>query len=261
MSCKKYSQWISLYIDGELDGEDLITFEAHIKSCQSCQEEVQIISTMIKDIQNLAMIDPPEMFHKDVMNKIKEEKRKEKHKKWYDNFKFLSAAAAVFVISVILIGPFSKNAPKEMVEEIGDQAVESRMMKSSEGLSVASSKEASQDQVVNFAADVQESSLFLLEEEGETWEVKTRDYNEDKETITRVAKGLGLQVSVFEEFDPFEEDQAKQTRIEMTVTPDEKAALEAEISAIDKTISMPESKQAESQEQTKLVIMITQITQ
>lgn len=154
MTCDKYSEWISLYIDEELEIKDLVEFERHLENCKSCQEEVHILRHIVNDIKTLEMIELPEGFHQDLMTKIEKEKQNNKiislplkQKKWYKNLKIASAVAAVFIFSTVLLDPLKTNAPKELKSEIQEDSVQPRMMAELPvDFSMESSEDVSQDQ-------------------------------------------------------------------------------------------------------------------
>ncbi len=136
MNCEKYSEWISLYIDGELEEKNRAVFENHLKSCESCSEEVRFLREIMNDLKELEMIDLPEEFHKDLMAKIQVTSMKVEgrviplpinKRKWYTNMKVVSAVAAVFIFSTVLINLPKVNMPVESVSETNNDLMEARM--------------------------------------------------------------------------------------------------------------------------------------
>ncbi|MCK4225790.1 zf-HC2 domain-containing protein [candidate division WOR-3 bacterium] len=54
MNCKKVEELLSSYIDGELERDDIIKVESHIKECSECKaklEHYQSIKEMVKSIE------------------------------------------------------------------------------------------------------------------------------------------------------------------------------------------------------------------
>ena len=126
MKCERILEWMSSYIDNELESEALASFKEHLNDCTSCQMELEILEEIIKDINELDKIDLPHRFHQDLMEKIKLEdpiqqdkviRIPKKDKKWYSNWGVISGAAAAFVFSVLIFQVFNLNTLKDLVPE------------------------------------------------------------------------------------------------------------------------------------------------
>ncbi len=228
MNCEKYSQWVSLYIDEELKEQDRIAFENHISNCNSCREEVDILQDITNNIKALKMIDPPEGFHQELMDKIKLEQqviplRTKKHK-WFLNIKVASAVAAVFIFSTILFNPPKTKAPKESFPLIEDNVVKSRMMDIP-----AESLEKEEIQGATFAMEE-----ILLETNPQTWIVESPNHKAFKEILMGIGTELGLEAVVTQEL----ELNTQSTTIEITLEDHQKAELESRIRSMDETINL-----------------------
>lgn len=265
MTCEKYSEWLSLYIDMELENKEIISFEKHLNACESCQEEVEMLRGIINNIENLEIMDLPEGFHEQLMAKIKTEKQKQentviplslKQKKWYTKLKIVGAVAAVFIFSTILINPLKVNAPKESMFEAEGMS-ETRMMDESEEVRGASPEAGPQARGAVFSIEP-----MLVEENMETWLINTENYNEDKEAIARAAEELGLGIMILEELGSAELG-TQSTTIEITLQQDQRSEFESKISDMEKTVSMEDQGQSkeEGSEIVNLLIMINQISQ
>lgn len=60
MNCKEVERWIPFYLNGELSEKDTKEFLAHIKFCESCYEEMEIIymaSTGLERLESGSSID------------------------------------------------------------------------------------------------------------------------------------------------------------------------------------------------------------
>ena len=240
MSCEKYSKWVSSYIDGALQEQDLIAFEDHMSHCNPCLEEVHILRDIVSSLKKLEMIEPPAGFHQDLMGKIQGQKvisLPVVKKKWYTNLKMVSALAAVFIFSVILINPLKINSPKESLSEMNDHMIESRMM----------------DDPREEIADISPASLLeeAGEESAEIWTIETTDYEEYKESIIKLSQEMGLEVNI------------QDASIEITLGKDQKTDFQAKITQGDETVDMMIQEQVisegQDQEQIKIVILINQI--
>lgn len=117
MNCEKYTKLISLYIDGELNGQDLAELKNHLSTCESCQEEMKILQEIIRDLKGLEPVSPPEGFRQELMGRIKVIPLVPKKNKWYFNVKLTSAVAAAFIFTVILVNPLKNNGPNVALDE------------------------------------------------------------------------------------------------------------------------------------------------
>ncbi|HHX60299.1 MAG TPA: hypothetical protein GX707_06125 [Epulopiscium sp.] len=269
MDCEKYSEWISLYIDGELEDKDCTILENHISNCNSCREEVDILQEITKSIKGLEAIEPPNGFHEALMGRIKSEYEYNqqkvialptKYNKWYRNLKIASAVAAVFIFSTVLLNPPKTKSSQEALPAAEDNMMKSRMM---------DVPAESTDEV-----EVQ-GTVFAMEEislEGnlQTWIIETKKYKEYKEAIWRMGKEMESEAIVIEELGS-EALNTQSITMEITLSDDEKAEFETIIRAVDKTanIIIQEEIEAKKEQEAKteqengskmtLVIIINQI--
>lgn len=72
MSCEKYKNTIVLYLYGELEGKEKNSFEAHLRNCPQCRQE-------LVELQNTAeMVDelPAEQVDRSIVEKVLQKSRK-----------------------------------------------------------------------------------------------------------------------------------------------------------------------------------------
>lgn len=72
MSCRKFEEQISLYIDNELSTEDKKALEQHIAECSQCRQQLQAL-TYMRDIMGKdeeKEIKPPSKIKKKIYFKI-----------------------------------------------------------------------------------------------------------------------------------------------------------------------------------------------
>lgn len=236
MNCEKYSEWIPLYIDGELEDTNHIVFENHISDCDSCREEVRILEDITNSIKALEAIEPPEGFHKELMERIRREYEQNQQKvmplptkknKWYLNLKIASAVAAVFIFSAVLLNPPKTNTPIESLQESEDNRLQSRMMDAP-----AESFDDAEIQGATFSMEEISLNTNL-----ETWLIETQRYTEYKEKIKNISHEMGLEVIVVEELGA-EQLNTQNITMEITLQDNQKSELESTIRSVDETVNI-----------------------
>jgi len=263
MDCEKYYELISLYIDDMLSASQLKELEDHIKECKQCKEEIAILQTISNDMVDLEQVDLPDDFHKELMEKIKENstsslKSLPTNKKWYFNMKFASAVAAVFVISVILINPFKDNSKEEALPEMANNIAQTRMIDlPGEDDLVESREEISEDAEIA-AFDLGEEFQNVNYEE---WTIETTDLADYQNILVDEIDKMGLKITVNQEL--FKEEQILDSiLLELELDKDNKDYLELIIRDLEKTNTFDKVQDASSQKEeliTRLVIVINRI--
>lgn len=76
MECKDVKDLLSLLQDGELDYARSQEVEAHLKGCQDCQHEWQLLRQLEKGMKDLPMLEPGASFTAAVMVRVKEKKKR-----------------------------------------------------------------------------------------------------------------------------------------------------------------------------------------
>lgn len=228
MKCEKILQWMSSYIDNELEGEALASFKDHLGDCTSCQMELEILEEIIKDINGLDKIDLPDGFHQDLMKKIKLEEQikqdkviqiPQKDKNWYSNWRVLSSTAAVFVFSVLLFQMFNLNAPKDSVpESINLQP---------RGYSIQRDMPQEENGIVN-----ESSPMRMMGPESPrlgNWEIHTKEYETCTKNIIQISQEMELETIIMDDIIAGE-DGSRQRLLEITLAQETKAILKSKIS-------------------------------
>lgn len=72
MSCEKYEQMISPYVDNELSDKEKEELEQHIKDCDKCREELQAITFMRNIMSNSEqkLVTPPSKMKRRIYHHI-----------------------------------------------------------------------------------------------------------------------------------------------------------------------------------------------
>lgn len=103
MKCSKTHKFISLYIDGELPGQDMKALEDHIKVCPKCWAEFEEGKELHNLFAQTEEFKAPYGFHTRVMANISSGKIR-----GFSRFPvFVRLAEAVVIIVVIAFGIFS----------------------------------------------------------------------------------------------------------------------------------------------------------
>lgn len=110
MTCEKFKESMSPYIDGILDGDDKIEFEKHLNSCLKCEEEFEQFNVIMDKIHSIPEKRLPDYYHKDLMLKLYRYKDEKKFMKKNNNanWKVFSTIAASFIVLFVIIGAISK---------------------------------------------------------------------------------------------------------------------------------------------------------
>lgn len=81
MKCNEICDKLSLYIDNELNDEEMQEMEEHFKSCENCQKELKEYKNLISLLQSLPEEEPPDGYCKRLHNKLLEKSPQLKAKK------------------------------------------------------------------------------------------------------------------------------------------------------------------------------------
>ena len=101
-SCKYYRLLADEYIEGELTGEEMREFEAHIAECPECRKEFEELRALKEMLANSGE-EIPEGLHERIMNRVGVEMKPKKNKLRAFRRAAISAACAVICLSLTLI--------------------------------------------------------------------------------------------------------------------------------------------------------------
>ncbi|SHI39784.1 anti-sigma factor family protein [Lutispora thermophila] len=108
MECSEVSNLIMKYIDGDISEVELKLLNKHILSCESCHEEFQMMTEMIKCINEMPEISPPCDLEEKIMNRINREREASSMVNMLIGAAGMFAFAYYMIIFVIL--PFMRDA-------------------------------------------------------------------------------------------------------------------------------------------------------
>lgn len=123
MNCDDIKENITLYIDNELEADEMILIKNHIEHCDSCKKEYEEYKKLIDILHNLTDEEPPKGYCKRLHEKLLKTKLQEKSSFRFKLMKYGSIAAAfVLVISAVYVaslgnglrGGMSKNQNYDM---------------------------------------------------------------------------------------------------------------------------------------------------
>jgi len=124
MACEKKIQLMHDYLDGQLSLVDEKDLSAHLQECESCQAHFHELSRTITLIQSTQKLNAPINFTEDVMNKLPQEKKHMKYRRWFNNHPYLATAILLlfFFIGSLFSG-WDKNN-KLVVSKIDNLVIE-----------------------------------------------------------------------------------------------------------------------------------------
>ena len=71
--CKKYSGMINAYLDHALDEKQEQDFLLHIKKCEACRKELELMQEILKDLGQMDLVEPPKDFSAQLHQRLLEE--------------------------------------------------------------------------------------------------------------------------------------------------------------------------------------------
>lgn len=72
MECEGYRTKLFEYLDGELAGVARAEFEAHLKGCRGCREELQELHETLALIERMPAPEPPEAFWQQYLRELRQ---------------------------------------------------------------------------------------------------------------------------------------------------------------------------------------------
>lgn len=75
MKCIEYSELISAYVDEMLSPQEEKKLMMHLKTCQACQKELEVLKQMQMMCHHIEEVSLPDKFHEDLMKRLKAENK------------------------------------------------------------------------------------------------------------------------------------------------------------------------------------------
>ena len=70
MRCKEASQQLQLYLDNRLTLQEVRALEAHLASCNACQEELTFLEMVVNDLETLKVVLEPDDLNVKIMRRV-----------------------------------------------------------------------------------------------------------------------------------------------------------------------------------------------
>lgn len=107
MNCDEIRELLSLYIDNNLDQEQMIEIEKHLLVCDACKNEFDGIVLVINAMKNLPEVEIPTHFDSELRENLKivaeGNRKKVKQNKWIR----YSSIAALFIVGIFSIAMYN----------------------------------------------------------------------------------------------------------------------------------------------------------
>lgn len=101
MKCIEYSELISAYVDEMLSPQEEEKLMKHLKTCQACQEELEVLKQMQVMCQSIEEVSLPDQFHQDLMKRLKSEKQVKKTTQF--KWQYGSALVATMLVGMLFL--------------------------------------------------------------------------------------------------------------------------------------------------------------
>ena len=110
MKCIEYSELISAYVDEMLSPQEEKQLIMHLKTCQSCQEELESLKQLQKMCHQIEEVSLPDTFHEQLMQRLKSEKKTKPLIKW--RWQYGGALVATMLVGILFWNQLDFTIPK-----------------------------------------------------------------------------------------------------------------------------------------------------
>ena len=102
MDCKNVLELLPLYIEGELEKDEIKAVKEHLDSCKDCRNELKFLKSILKETSALPDAEPSEDFHTKLKERLLSENkvRVVNLRSLRKTFTAIAASAAVIAVSV-----------------------------------------------------------------------------------------------------------------------------------------------------------------
>ncbi|MCS5695679.1 zf-HC2 domain-containing protein [Desulfofundulus thermocisternus] len=100
MDCQQIREYLSAYLDGELESSRLGQIKAHLEECAACRRHWEELQASMKLLRALPEVSPPEFFREQLLQRLPGRR----FTPWYARFRpawLRFAAAAVILVAVL----------------------------------------------------------------------------------------------------------------------------------------------------------------
>ena len=209
MKCNEIYDKLSLYIDNELNYEEIQQMEEHFKQCENCQKELNEYKNLILVLQSLPEEEPPEGYCKRLHNKLLEESPHSKSKKVLNIIsinrskwiKYGSIAAALVLVVLVAnmnnINRYGMKAKTELSYDMAESPAEyNGAVAPQTAPQPAPYAEESKNQSIDIRGDAEDSVIIAsLREEKQMKIIKTGTISAQTEEYDMFLDDLSIKLN------------------------------------------------------------------
>ena len=107
MNCDEIRELISLYIDNNLEEEQMIEIEKHLLVCDACKKEFEEIVLVINGMKNLTEVEIPAQFDSRLREELKKEAESSRKADKKNKRIRYSSIAAIFLIGIFSVAMYN----------------------------------------------------------------------------------------------------------------------------------------------------------
>lgn len=107
MNCNEIRELLSLYIDNNLDEEQMLEIEGHLLICGDCNKELEHLNLLINSMKNLPEVNIPTHFDSRLSVELKKSFEMNKKTNKRNMYIRYSSFAAIFVIGIFSIAMYN----------------------------------------------------------------------------------------------------------------------------------------------------------
>ncbi|MFC3041752.1 zf-HC2 domain-containing protein [Virgibacillus xinjiangensis] len=86
------------YLDGDMTTEEETALRSHLEGCETCQEHFHELKKTITLIKSTESVEVPEDFTRGVMDRLPQEKKRVRYRRWFKAHPVVTAAAIFFFL-------------------------------------------------------------------------------------------------------------------------------------------------------------------
>ena len=128
MNCSEASQLAHAYADGELDPQNSLGMEAHLKACAACAATVRECRALGAALREADLYyKAPARLHQKVAQTVRSENKSRSPRQWGSLWQWLTVAAAATAALAVMVHPFSPTAREQLADEAVSAHIRSLM--------------------------------------------------------------------------------------------------------------------------------------
>lgn len=124
MNCRRVTNSISAYVDGELTGAEMLEIRRHLSDCRECSEEYELVRTMKFAVARLRTVAPPGHLAASIVARLDEVSIPPYQRALNNMFRFaskkLSPVAAAIAVAGVALAILAAGGQDRMVVEQSD---------------------------------------------------------------------------------------------------------------------------------------------